>query len=104
MAIVRVHCHCVQLRTSERSSCGEPAMRPPRTRKKSFVHKLWAIRTAALYKVVTNLSERVWGEIHEASSAAIAPVDVDATADDGNLKTSYSCRLSLRVKLRRCLV
>jgi len=32
------------------------------------------------------LSERVWGEIHEASTAAIGAVDVDATGDDSEIE------------------
>jgi hypothetical protein len=35
----------------------------------------------AHYKVIANLSEWVWGEIHKASSSAIGSVDIDATAD-----------------------
>ncbi|KAF5368712.1 hypothetical protein D9615_010297 [Tricholomella constricta] len=54
---------------------------PTKDTKKSFVRKPWAIRTAAHYKVVANLTERQWGDIHEASSA-VGLVDVDATAAD----------------------
>ena len=59
---------------------------PTKDMKKSFVHTPWAIRTAAHYKVIANLSERVWGEIHEASSSAIGSVDVDAMADDSEIE------------------
>jgi len=38
------------------------------------------------YKVVAQLSERVWGEIHEASSLAIGSVDVDAVGRDSDIE------------------
>ena len=56
---------------------------PTKETKTSFVRRPWAVRTAAHHKVIAKLSERVWGEIHEASSA-IGTVDVDATAADGS--------------------
>jgi hypothetical protein len=59
---------------------------PTKDTKKSFVRKPWGIRTAAHFKVVTKLSERVWAEIHEASLLAMGSVDVDATADDSEIE------------------
>jgi hypothetical protein len=59
---------------------------PTKDTKKSFVCKPWAIRTAVHFKVVTKLSEWVWGEIHEASLSAMSSLDVDATADDSDLE------------------
>ena len=59
---------------------------PIKESKKSFVRNPWATRTAAHYKVVSKLSERVWGEIHEASLAAMGSVDVEATADDSEIE------------------
>ena len=46
----------------------------------SFVRRPWAIWTAAHHKVITKLSEQVWGEIHDAT-LAIGAVDVDPTVD-----------------------
>src|ERR1700678_343230 len=54
--------------------------------KTNFVRKPWAVRTALNYKVVSKLSERVWGEIHEASTSAISSVDVDAADDDSEIE------------------
>ena len=54
--------------------------------KTSFVRKPWAVQTTAHYKVVSTLSDRVWGKIHEASTTAVGSVDVDATADDSQIK------------------
>ena len=63
-------------------------MRRPKTRKKfRWYIQHWAIRTVAHYQVVVNLSEWVWGEIHEASSA-VGLVDVDATADESEIEDS----------------
>ncbi|KAF8805468.1 hypothetical protein BYT27DRAFT_7213027 [Phlegmacium glaucopus] len=59
---------------------------PTKDIKKSFVHKPWAVRTAAHYKVVSTLSKRVWGEIHEALLLVIGSVEVDATADDSEME------------------
>ena len=59
---------------------------PTKDTKTSFVHKPWAIQTVAHYKVVSQLSERVWCEIHEASSLAIGSVDVDVTGDDSDIE------------------
>ena len=59
---------------------------PTKDTKKSFVHKPWAIRTAAHYKVVATLSDRVWGEIHEASSLAMGSIDADQMADDSDIE------------------
>ncbi|KAG5649077.1 hypothetical protein H0H81_006467, partial [Sphagnurus paluster] len=59
---------------------------PTKDTKTSFVRKPWAARTAAHYKVVSKLSERVWGEIHNASKAAIGSVEVDATADESEIE------------------
>ncbi|KAF8806780.1 hypothetical protein BYT27DRAFT_7338795 [Phlegmacium glaucopus] len=43
-------------------------------------------QTAAHYKVVSTLSKRVWGEIHEASLSVIGSVEVDTTADDSEME------------------
>ena len=59
---------------------------PTKDTKKSFVCKPWAIRTAAHYKVVASLSDRVWGEIHEASSLAMGSIDPDQMADDSDIE------------------
>ncbi|KAF8799286.1 hypothetical protein BYT27DRAFT_7343021 [Phlegmacium glaucopus] len=54
---------------------------PTKDIKKSFVCKPWAIWTAAHYKVVSTLSKRVWGEIHEASLSVINPSSSLTTYD-----------------------
>ena len=59
---------------------------PTKDTKTSFVHKPWAIWTVAHYKVVSQLSERVWHEIHEAFPLAIGSVDVDVTGDDSDIE------------------
>jgi hypothetical protein len=59
---------------------------PTKDTKTSFVRRPWAVRTATHHKVIVKLSERVWGEIHDASSLAIGSVDVDATADDSEIE------------------
>ena len=43
---------------------------PNKDTKRSFVRNAWAARTAAHYKVISKLSERVWHEIQEASTSA----------------------------------
>ncbi|KAF8805296.1 hypothetical protein BYT27DRAFT_7243389 [Phlegmacium glaucopus] len=59
---------------------------PTKDIKKSFVRKPWAVQTAAHYKVVSTLSKRVWGEIHEASLSVIGSVEVNTTADDSEME------------------
>jgi len=59
---------------------------PTKDTKRSFVRNAWAARTAAHYKVVSKLSDRVWQEIHEASTSAMASVDADTTADDSDVE------------------
>jgi len=59
---------------------------PTKDTKRSFVCNTWAARTAAHYKVISKLSERVWHEIHHASMSAIESIDVDATADDSEVE------------------
>jgi len=104
---VRVHCHFVLPRYVLKDSLLYPAVSderhfilkrkralklwqtsnaPIKDTKTSFVCKPWAVRTAAHYKVVAQLSERVWGEIHEASSLAIGSVDVDAVGRDSDVE------------------
>jgi hypothetical protein len=58
---------------------------PTKDTKTSFVRRPWAVRTAAHHKVIAKLSERVWGEIHDAT-LAIGAVDVDPTADDSEIE------------------
>ena len=38
------------------------------------------------YKVVSTLSECMWGEIHKALLSVIGSVDVNATADDSEIE------------------
>ncbi|KAF8154656.1 hypothetical protein B0H34DRAFT_852391 [Crassisporium funariophilum] len=59
---------------------------PTKDTKRSFVCNAWAAQTAAHYKVICKLSERVWHEIHHASMSAIESIDVDATADDSGVE------------------
>jgi hypothetical protein len=59
---------------------------PTKDTKRSFVRNAWAARTAAHYKVIAKLSERVWHEIQEASTSAMESIDVDATADDSGVE------------------
>ena len=59
---------------------------PTKDTKTSFVCKPWAIWTVAHYKVVSQLSERVWCEIYEASPLAIESVDVVVTGDDSDIE------------------
>ncbi|KAF8798636.1 hypothetical protein BYT27DRAFT_7264754 [Phlegmacium glaucopus] len=59
---------------------------PTKDIKNSFVRKPWAVRTAAHYKVVSTLSKRVWGEIHEALLSVIGSVEVNMTADDSEME------------------
>lgn len=106
MAMARVRCHCAQQRwvqvfcyilllfltglsvlKHERAlKLWQTGNEPTKDTKKSFVRKPWAIRTAAHYKVVASLSDRVWGEIHEASSLAMGSIDPDQMADDSDIE------------------
>ena len=51
-----------------------------------FIRKPWAVRIAGHYKVISKLSKRAWGEIHEASSLAIGSVYLDQTAGDSEIE------------------
>ena len=56
---------------------------PTKDTKRSFIHKPWAIQTAAHYKVISKLSKRA---CHEASSLAIGSVELNQTADDSEIE------------------
>ncbi|KAF8951995.1 hypothetical protein BDZ97DRAFT_820868 [Flammula alnicola] len=58
---------------------------PSKDTKSSFVRRPWATRATSHFKVIAQLSERVWNDIHETASALGSVEDFDPDADDSEM-------------------